>query len=208
MLYSGWPIHSPLLDFFTRYNINMWLKWCKNRWMKNKHSSAETMSHVQFVIYIAYMTRKGRRQRINMNRDLSLGLWVRAEATHTKINAQIVNNGYANPSSAKVPTFKQSLYIIHSMWSQIVSAFRFFLHSSLSCLVQPSNQSASCTLNEILLNFCILTWEKCKVEAESSSSLTSQLPGILGSMVFLIDLLIISAKIAQNHQKNNLLHCF
>lgn len=120
----------------------------------------------------------------------------------------MVNNGYANPSSAKVPTFKQSLYIIHSMWSQIVSAFRFFLHSSLSCLVQPSNQSASCTLNEILLNFCILTWEKCKVEAESSSSLTSQLPGILGSMVFLIDLLIISAKIAQNHQKNNLLHCF
>lgn len=163
---------SPLLDFFTRYNINSWLKLCKNRWVKNKHSSAETTSHVPFVIYIAYMIRKGSGQKINTNRDWSLGPQVRAEATHTKINARMINNGYANPSSAKVPSFKRSLYIIHSVWSRIVSAFCFFLHSSLSCSVQPSNWSASCTLNESLLNFCILIWGKCKMEAESSTSPT------------------------------------
>lgn len=120
-------------------------------------------------IYIAYMISKGRRQRINTNRDCSLGPRVRTEVTHTKVNAQIVNNSYANPSSAKVPSFKRSLYIIHSMWSQIVPVFFFFLHSSLSCSVQPSNWSASCTLNEILLNYFILIWGKCKLEGESST---------------------------------------
>lgn len=123
-------------------------------------------------IYCIYV-QEGRRQRINTNRDWSLGYQVRAEATHTKINARMINNGYANPSSAKVPAFKLSLYIIHSVWSRIVSAFCFFLHSSLSCSVQPSSWSASCTLNEILLNFCILIWWKCKVEAKSSTPLTS-----------------------------------
>lgn len=100
----------------------------------------------------------------------------------------------------------------------IIHGLELYLHCTASSIpltpAQPLNQSASCTLNEILLNFYILIWVKCKLEPESSTSvtcLTSQLSGRLGSMVFLIELLIISAKIAQNHQKtpeSNLFHCF
>lgn len=51
MPYSAWPIHNPLLNFFTRCNINLWLESHKSRSVKNKYSSAEITSHVRFVNY-------------------------------------------------------------------------------------------------------------------------------------------------------------
>lgn len=145
MLYSGWPTHNPLLDFFTRYSINLWLELRKNRSVKNKHSSAETTRPIQFVKYFAYMVKKGRRQRINASRNWSLGLCVGTEVTHTRRKAWTVNNGHAwskmelKLSIPNVPVFKWSLYIMHYTWTWIVSAFYWSLHSFHSSSVQPLN---------------------------------------------------------------------
>lgn len=111
-----------------------------------------------------------------------------------------VKTFYSKCSCFQMELIFYSLYMdLNCICILLLPPFLSLLLSSafeLECILHPNRE-----LTQLLYFYMV----KCKVEPESSTSVscfTSQLSGRLDGMVFLIELLIISAKIAVSHQKN------